>query len=85
MGRSGYDCAHPFPVMGVLVSGWPDSPASEIKDISTWACRGNSSSLHCIHPGVSDSRGAGAGWECKQRFEGEEDHSKASSAGYQRR
>ncbi|RVW54730.1 Histone H2A variant 1 [Vitis vinifera] len=50
----------------------PDSPAAKIKDICTWACWGNCSSLHCIYPGVSDSRGAGAGWECKQRLEGEE-------------
>ena len=68
-----------------LVSGGPDSPAAKIKDICSWACWGNCSSLHCINPGVSDSRGAGAGWECKQRLEGEEDHSKASAAGHQRR
>ena len=73
-----------FICMGVVVVSCGAYPqAAQAKGPSQWTRRGHSCCLLGLHSWVPDCWGSGAGWECKQRSQGEEDHTQASAAGYQ--
>lgn len=67
---------------GRVVSGGPDSSAPENPDLCEWASWGHRCGVLGFHFGVPDCGGSRAGWERKQGFEGEENHTQASAAGY---